>query len=251
MSNIPQHTKHLSDVLEALNRSGMELHFSARGITKDMLVSEGDEVHQIECELEQRGVIFCGIDEVGRGPLYGPVVAVALVLPKDYALEGIGDSKKLSAKKREVLAKRLMADCAYGVGKVEAEMIDEVNILVATKMAMRQAVDALNRGLAERGQGEVEVALIDALILDDMRCEQLAVVKGDAVSRAVGAASIVAKVIRDGIMDEDGARHPEYGLERHKGYGTKQHTDAILKYGLLPGHRRSFLKKLLAEDTWK
>lgn len=190
---------------------------------------------KMEDALRRDGRIVCGIDEVGRGPLYGDVVAAAVILPEGFDASGIDDSKKLSEKKREVLAEKIRAEAVWAIGSASAVEIDAINILNATRLAMRRAVENL--------AVTPEILLIDAVHVSDIEMEQYAIVKGDEKSVLIGAASIVAKVFRDARMREDALRHPEYGFEAHKGYGTKKHLAAIDAFGLLPNHRRTFLKK--------
>lgn len=183
---------------------------------------------------------MCGVDEAGRGPLAGPVVAAAVILPEDEKILFLNDSKKLSEKKREALFDEIKEKAvSYGVGIVDHERIDEINILQATYEAMRKAIDKLTPAPA--------VCLNDAVTIPGIDLKQVPIVKGDAKSVSIAAASILAKVTRDRIMVELGEKYPEYGFEKHKGYGTKAHTEAILKYGPVPEHRRTFLKKLLGE----
>lgn len=179
----------------------------------------------------------CGIDEAGRGPLYGPVCAAAVVLKKDDLIEGVNDSKKLTEKKREMLFDEIISRAlAYSIAFASAEEIDELNILNATMLAMKRAFEGLSV--------KPSVALIDGISPPPIDAKTECVVKGDSKSASIAAASILAKVSRDRILKEDDIKYPEYGLGKHKGYGTKAHYDAILEHGLLEGHRRSFLKNL-------
>lgn len=182
--------------------------------------------------------IVCGIDEVGRGPLCGPVVAGAVILPKDCDILYINDSKKLSEKKREEvnLAIREKA-IAIGIGVVGPERIDEINILQATFEAMRMAIDSL--------EVKPDILLNDAVEIPLVDIKQVPIIKGDAKSMSIAAASIVAKVYRDHLMDEYDAMYPEYAFGKNKGYGTAAHIEAIKKYGLTPIHRRSFTKNFV------
>ena len=177
---------------------------------------------------------ICGIDEAGRGPLAGPVVAGAVILPKDCDILYINDSKKLSPAKREELYDVIMERAvAVGVGLATPERIDEINILQATYEAMRDAVSRLNP--------EPDILLNDAVTIPGTRIPQVPIIKGDAKSISIGAASIIAKVTRDRIMAEYDAQYPEYGFAGHKGYGSKEHIAAIQKYGPSPIHRRTFI----------
>lgn len=181
---------------------------------------------------------ICGIDEAGRGPLAGPVVAGAVILPKDARILYINDSKKLSEKKREELFDVICSEAlAYGIGVVPSERIDEINILQATYEAMRQAINKLDI--------TPDILLNDAVTIPEINIRQVPIIKGDAKSMSIAAASILAKVTRDRMMLEYDAVYPEYGFARHKGYGTKQHTDALVKYGACPIHRRTFIKKFI------
>ena len=181
---------------------------------------------------------ICGIDEAGRGPLAGPVVAGAVVLPKDCRILYVNDSKKLSEKKREMLYDVILNEAvSVGVGIVSPERIDEINILNATYEAMRMAISKLSV--------KPDVLLNDAVTIPEVDIQQVPIIKGDAKSMSIGAASIIAKVTRDHIMYDYDKQYPEYGFAKHKGYGTKQHTDAIRKYGACPIHRMTFLKNIL------
>lgn len=182
--------------------------------------------------------LVCGIDEAGRGPLCGPVCAAAVILPDDCEIEGINDSKKLSEKKREALFDVITSKAlAYSVSMVDAKTIDEINILQATFLAMRNAVG----GLALKA----DYALIDGNQKPGLEIEQQTVVKGDAKSVSIAAASILAKVTRDRYMYEMDEKYPEYQFGKHKGYGTKLHYEKISEYGICPEHRKTFLKKIL------
>lgn len=181
---------------------------------------------------------ICGIDEAGRGPLAGPVVAGAVVLPKDCRILYINDSKKLSEKKREELFEVISREAvSIGIGMVSPERIDEINILQATYEAMREAVNKLTI--------KPDILLNDAVTIPGIDITQVPIIKGDAKSLTIGAASIMAKVTRDRLMYDYDKLYPEYGFAKHKGYGTKQHTQAILEYGACPIHRMSFLKNIL------
>ena len=176
--------------------------------------------------------LIAGIDEVGRGPLAGPVVAAAVILPKNFYDMRINDSKKISEKKREELYEVIISNAiSVGFGVVSNERIDEINIYEATKEAMKQAINNLNI--------EPEYLLIDAMKLDTF-IPSMSIIKGDASSQSIAAASIVAKVVRDKMMYELDKKYPLYDFKNNKGYGTKKHIDAINKYGVLPEHRKSF-----------
>ena len=192
---------------------------------------------QYEKEYSQYDFI-CGIDEVGRGPLAGPVVAGAVVLPKGSRILYINDSKKLSAKKREELFDIIKEEAvSVGIGMASPERIDEINILQATYEAMRQAIANLSV--------KPELLLNDAVMIPGVDIKQVPIIKGDAKSLTIGAASIMAKVTRDRMMAEYDKEYPQYGFAKHKGYGTKQHTQALLEYGACPIHRKTFLKNIL------
>ena len=181
--------------------------------------------------------LVCGIDEAGRGPLAGPVCAAAVILPRDWEPDGLNDSKKLSPERREALYEEIIRNSqAWSVAFASEQEIDEVNILQATFLAMRRALAGLTAA--------PDFALVDGnrdpLLGIPTRCE----VKGDGRYACIAAASILAKVSRDRLMDEMDALYPQYGFLRHKGYPTKAHYEALAKYGPCPIHRRSFLKKL-------
>ena len=176
----------------------------------------------------------CGIDEAGRGPLAGPVVAAAVILPQGYELPGLNDSKKLTAKKREALYEALMADDAVQkcIAQATVEEIDELNILRATHLAMRRAAEGL--------PGGVDFCLIDGLPVPGFPLPSRSIVKGDARCLSIAAASILAKVWRDHYMQNLHRQHPEYGFDRHAGYGTKAHMQALREHGVTIHHRRTF-----------
>ncbi len=180
----------------------------------------------------------CGIDEAGRGPLAGPVVAAAVILPAGYELPGLTDSKKLTARRREQLYAALMEDVRVckSVASASVEEIDTLNILRATHLAMRRAAEGLAATLA----GGVDFCLIDGLPVPGFPLPSRALVKGDARCLSIAAASILAKVTRDHEMQELDKRYPQYGFARHAGYGTKAHLDALAQHGITEHHRRSF-----------
>ena len=187
-----------------------------------------------EKEYEAFGYV-CGIDEVGRGPLAGPVVAGAVILPKDCDILYINDSKKLSEKKREELYDIIMEKAlAVGLGYASPERIDEINILQATYEAMREAIKNLSV--------TPDILLNDAVTIPEVSIKQVPIIKGDAKSISIGAASIIAKVTRDRLMIEYDKVFPEYGFASNKGYGSEAHINALKKYGPTPIHRRSFIK---------
>lgn len=181
---------------------------------------------------------ICGIDEVGRGPLAGPVVAGAVILPRDCRILYLNDSKQLSEKKREELYEVIMENAvSTGLGFVSPERIDEINILQATYEAMRQAIGKLEK--------EPDLLLNDAVTIPGVEIRQVLIIKGDAKSVSIAAASIIAKVTRDRLMVQYDEIYPEYGFASNKGYGAAAHLEALKKYGPTPIHRRSFLKNLL------
>ncbi|MBQ9358559.1 MAG: ribonuclease HII [Abditibacteriota bacterium] len=187
-----------------------------------------------EESLRARGIWpVAGVDEAGRGPLAGPVAAAAVILPTGADTEGIADSKQLTEKKREALFDKIYATGALvGIGIAEPEEIDSLNILRATHLAMARALEALPALPA--------LALVDGLPVKGLPVEHEAIVKGDSLVKSIGAASIIAKVTRDRLMYALDEKYPEYGFARHKGYGTREHLEAIRKYGVLPCHRKSF-----------
>lgn len=181
--------------------------------------------------------LVCGTDEAGRGPLAGPVFAAAVILPEGTVINGINDSKKLSPQKREALYEIIKEKAiSYAFTAISEKIIDEINILNATMLAMKTAVEKLSP--------LPDYVLVDGNKLPELSCPSEAIVKGDSKSISIAAASIVAKVERDRYITKSAEIYPEYGFDRHKGYGTKAHTEAILKYGPSPIHRKTFLKKI-------
>lgn len=180
----------------------------------------------------------CGVDEAGRGPLAGPVCAAAVILPENTVIEGVNDSKKLSEKKREALFDVIKEQVlSYSIAFASVEEIEEVNILNATMLAMKRAVEGLDI--------KADYAMIDGNRLPDLSIDSEFIVKGDAKSMSIACASILAKVSRDRLLYKYAEEYPEYLFDKHKGYGTKAHVEAIKKYGPCPYHRLSFLKKIL------
>ena len=202
-------------------------------------VWNADEKLEYERALQKKGVRYiAGVDEVGRGPLAGPVVCAAVIMPLDEndLIVGVDDSKKLSEKKREELAKRIKEKAlCYTVIEINERTIDEINILEATKLGMKRAVESL--------EISPEIVLTDGNMTLDIATPQKSVIHGDALSYSIGAASIVAKVYRDNLMDEYAKTYPAYAFEKNKGYGTAAHIQAIKEQGLCPIHRRTFTKK--------
>ena len=205
-------------------------------MTEEKLALERERLkimHQFEDKYQDCKLI-CGIDEAGRGPLAGPVVAGACILPTECEILYLNDSKKLSEKKRELLFEEIKEkSVAYSVGIADNNLIDEINILQATYVAMRNAVEGL--GLTP------DILLVDAVHIPETSVKQVSIVKGDALSVSIAAASILAKVTRDHLMIEYDSQYPEYGFAAHKGYGTAAHCEAIRKYGLTPIHRKTFM----------
>lgn len=192
------------------------------------------DLYQYEKGLWKNGInLIAGMDEVGRGPLIGPVVTACVILPKDFVLEGLTDSKKLSEKKREEFYDYIMEHAiSVGIGMMDENIIDEVNIYEATKLAMYQAV--------EKSKVKPEHVLIDAMKLDKLEMPSTSIIKGDAKSISIAAASVIAKVTRDRMMIELDKKYPMYGFKSHKGYPTKKHIEAIKEYGLIDGYRKTF-----------
>ena len=198
------------------------------------------EIKKLDKSVYDEGYEYvCGIDEAGRGPLAGPVVVAAVIMPKDSMIEGVNDSKKVSEKKREKLYDLITEEAiAYGVGIVDEKEIDRINILNATKAGLTEAVKSLKQ--------KPDVILVDALTnIDTEGIQYRSIIKGDAKSYNIAAASIIAKVTRDRIMREWDKIYPQYGFEKHKGYGTAAHIAAIKEYGLCPLHRLSFVKNIV------
>ena len=194
--------------------------------------------YTIEDQLHNEGYsLVCGVDEAGRGPLCGPVFAAACILPNGLVLEGLNDSKKLTPKKREKLFDLICENAiTYCIASASVEEINELNILEADLLAMRRAIDGLSV--------KADFALIDGNIARDFQIPARAIIGGDAKSPSIAAASILAKVARDRDCLELDAQYPQYGIAKHKGYGTKQHMDALRAYGPSPIHRKQFIRFL-------
>lgn len=204
------------------------------------------EIQKIERDLYAQGIkSICGIDEAGRGPFAGPVVVASVIMPQDSMIEGVNDSKKVSEKKREALYEKIIEEAiAYGVGIIDQNEIDKVNILNATKEGLTMCIKELEKDLKEKNRGfkKPEIILVDALTkIDTDGINYRSIIKGDAKSYSIAAASIIAKVTRDRIMRQWDEVYPQYGFAQHKGYGTSAHIAAIKEYGLCPLHRRSFI----------
>ena len=194
--------------------------------------------YSIEQELHGEGFTFvCGVDEAGRGPLCGPVFAAACILPDGLYIEGLNDSKQLTEKKREKLFDIIKKEAvAYSIASADVEEINEMNILEADLLAMRRAIDGLGV--------KADFAIIDGNIARDFQIPARAVVKGDSKSMSIAAASVLAKVARDRLCLELDREYPQYGIAKHKGYGTKEHKEALRKYGPSPIHRKKFIRFL-------
>lgn len=204
-----------------------------------------DQIEELLLKAKQYKTI-CGVDEVGRGPIAGPVVACAVVMGGEH-IEGVKDSKKLSDKKRRSIARDIYDNAlAIGYGIVDHETIDEINIRQATHLAMKIAIENL---IDKDGNiVKADLALIDAETIE-METDQLAIISGDDLVYEISCASIMAKILRDDIMIEYGKKYPEYMFEAHKGYGTRKHYDAINEHGILDIHRKSFMKKYYEKQS--
>ncbi len=194
------------------------------------------EFWKYEAEIKEQGFVrICGVDEAGRGPLAGPVYAAAVILPFGETIDGLNDSKKLSEKKREALFDIIIEKAVgYGIACAEVEEIEEINILNASFLAMRRAIEQINP--------MPDFAMIDGNMVRNIPISAKSVVKGDSLSASIAAASILAKVSRDRLLKEYDEKYPQYGFSKHKGYPTKAHYEAIDKFGPCPVHRLSFLK---------
>ena len=203
--------------------------------------TEAPDLWLYEHEAAREGfACICGVDEAGRGPLAGPVCAAAVILPPDIQIEGLNDSKKLTDKKRRALYDVITEQAvSYGIAFADEQEIDEVNILQATFLAMRRAFEKLTV--------TPDIALIDGNRAPGLSCRERTVVHGDALSASVAAASILAKVTRDRLMEEYDAQYPQYGFAVHKGYGTQRHYAALREFGACPIHRQTFLRKFYGE----
>ena len=192
-----------------------------------------EDLYQYERELINQGIkLIAGVDEVGRGPLVGPVVTAAVILPLNYQLEGLTDSKKLTEKKRNKFYDIIMRDAiAVSIGMMDNNIIDEVNIYEATKLAMKEAINGL--------KVKPEHILIDAMPLD-IEIAHTSIIKGDAKSLSIAAASVIAKVTRDKMMYDLDKKYPMYNYKNNKGYPTKEHLEAINKYGIIGGYRKTY-----------
>ncbi|MDD3341250.1 MAG: ribonuclease HII [Bacilli bacterium] len=200
-----------------------------------MKTKETTDLYKYEKELYEAGIEYIGgVDEVGRGPLIGPVVTACVVLPKDFVLEGLNDSKKLTEKKRDMYNAYILEHAlAIGIGECSPEEIDTLNIYAATQDAMKRAIGEVQK------QVSLEHILIDAMPLS-LEIPTTSIIKGDAKSISIAAASVVAKVKRDAMLYELDQKYPQYGFKNHKGYPTKKHVEAIETYGLIEGYRKSY-----------
>jgi len=219
-------------------------------MTKQERLQKMQEKHEtmmaFDNEYRKEGsIIVAGIDEAGRGPLAGPVVAACAILPEDFDVIGVDDSKKLSEKRREELFEEIKnKSLAYGIGIADNNLIDDINILQATKKAMQEALDEAKKMLAEKTGKNVGHVLLDAVELANIDIPQSSIVKGDAKSLSIAAASIIAKVTRDKMMMEYHEMYPYYGFDSNKGYGTKAHYAGIEEHGITHIHRKTFLRNL-------
>ena len=227
VSSIIKKSKEVNSIFNIDETIYKELH----GLNKIILDIDNLKYENI---LYNSGIsLIAGVDEVGRGPLYGPVVTACVILPKGYKLEGLTDSKKLTPSQRDVFYDIINHDAIdISIGVKSSQRIDEINIYEATKEAMYEAIDNL--------KVKPEHILIDAMKLDKLDIPSTSIIKGDAKSQTIAAASVIAKVTRDRMMDKDDILYPNYGFGKHKGYATKAHVDSILKYGVLKDHRKSF-----------
>ena len=227
--------KYKEDTRSGVRKLLEQLHKKEEAYQKELLRTE--KMKEFEHKYEDLGYV-CGIDEVGRGPFAGPVVAAAVILPKDCDILYLNDSKKLSEKKRELLYDEIYEKAvAIGIGMSSEEVIDEINILQATYKAMQQAISKLSI--------KPDLLLNDAVTIPDVEIEQVPIIKGDAKSASIAAASIVAKVTRDRMMKEYDTIYPGYDFAKNKGYGTKAHIEGIKKQGICDIHRRTFVKKYI------
>lgn len=208
-----------------------------------------EELKTIENQLRAEGFQYiAGVDEVGRGPLAGPVVAAAVVLPEEFDVLGVDDSKKLSEKKRNELFDQIIEQAiCYGIGQKDHQVIDDVNILEATKLAMAEAIEAAEKMLQDKLGKEIDFVLFDAMKIEAVEKPQQSLIKGDSKSISIAAASIVAKVTRDRQMIDYHQQYPYYGFDSNKGYGIKTHYEGIEEHGITPIHRKSFLKNIIRD----
>ena len=226
--------KYKEDTRSGVRKLLEQLHKKEEAYQKELLRTE--KMKEFERKYEDLGYV-CGIDEVGRGPLAGPVVAGAVILPRDCKILYLNDSKKLTERRRELLYEEIMEKAvAVGLGVVSQERIDEINILQATYEAMREAVGKLDP--------QPEILLNDAVTIPGLSQRQIPIIKGDAKSQSIAAASVVAKVTRDHMMIALDEAYPQYGFASNKGYGSAAHMAALREYGHCPLHRRTFIRNI-------
>lgn len=247
-SYVPLACRSTQEYVVAVSNTGLKLNTKCESVTKKEIFKMKQEKLQAELErLENMKVyekeyaskgLICGIDEAGRGPLAGPVVAAAVILPEDVDYIYLNDSKKVTEKRREALFEQIVSTAvSYGIGVVSHDIIDDINILQATYMAMRLALENMNV--------KPEVCLVDAVNVPELDIFQVPIIKGDAKSISIAAASVLAKVTRDRMMAGLGEKYPQYGFEKHKGYGTKAHMEAIREFGPCPEHRKTFISSIV------
>ncbi|MBP3758624.1 MAG: ribonuclease HII [Firmicutes bacterium] len=213
---------------------------------EEKLKKRHDEMSAYDAQFRMAYGNIGGVDEVGRGPLAGPVVTACVVLPDYFDVLGVDDSKKLSLKKREELYEVILDKAlAVGIGMCDNQVIDEINILEATKRAMAESIEKADKMLQKRDLGSLDHVLIDAVKLTGISQTQTNIIKGDATSLSIAAASIVAKVTRDRMMMAYAEEYPWYGFESNMGYGTKKHYEGISAHGITPIHRKTFLKGIV------
>ena len=213
---------------------------------EEKLKKRHDEMSAYDAQFRMAYGNIGGVDEVGRGPLAGPVVTACVVLPDDFDVLGVDDSKKLSLKKREELYEVILDKAlAVGIGMCDNQVIDEINILEATKRAMAESIEKADKMLQKRDLGSLDHVLIDAVKLTGISQTQTNIIKGDATSLSIAAASIVAKVTRDRMMMAYAEEYPWYGFESNMGYGTKKRYEGINAHGITPIHRKTFLKGIV------
>ena len=207
-----------------------------------LLIVSDDKLYYENMYIRQGYSFICGVDEAGRGPLAGPVYAAAVILPRGKSIEGVRDSKKLSAKKRQSLYSTIISTAlSYSVTSIDESEIDKINILNATHLAMEKAINLLNI--------KPDMVLIDGNSAPRLKIPHQTIIKGDDLSMTISCASILAKVERDNFMIKMAEKYPEYLFEKHKGYGTKAHIEAIKKYGPCEIHRKSFIKKIVGSEN--
>ena len=215
-------------------------------LTDELKLKELDRLNNMKVfEREYQNYIVCGIDEAGRGPLAGPVVAGCVVLNPEYDIFFLNDSKKVSEKKRKELYFEIIEKSfSYGIGIVDNKTIDDINILEATHIAMRDAYINCNKMYFEKFKKNIDCILVDAIKIKNIDVFQVPIIKGDMKSVSIAAASIIAKVTRDNLMIEFDNIYPNYNFKKHKGYGTKEHIEKIKEFGALDIHRKTFIKNI-------